>query len=169
MKIGIFSDIHNRLDHLEQAVYQMITLNCKHFIFLGDCTTENSFRRMIELSKNYPLDIVPGNNDYDLDTMHWIATNSLAAHLYPEHVTITRYGLKFSLSHYPKYALQEAYLGNVDIALYGHTHQAKCEMSGNCLLANPGELQGRTGRIGFGIFDTESRQLNLHTLECTPL
>ena len=34
-----------------------------------------------------------------------------------------------------------------------------------CLLANPGELQGRTGRIGFGVLDTETRIINLHTLD----
>lgn len=59
--------------------------------------------------------------------------------------------MKLSLSHYPKYALREARSGNADAALYGHTHQAVSERCGGCLLANPGELQGRTGRIGFGV------------------
>ena len=76
-----------------------------------------------------------------------------------------RYGMKLSLSHYPKYALREARSGNADAALYGHTHQAVSERCGGCLLANPGELQGRTGRIGFGVLDTETRIINLHTLD----
>lgn len=33
------------------------------------------------------------------------------------------------------------------------------------LLANPGELQGRTGRIGFGVLDTDTRIINLHNLD----
>ena len=53
----------------------------------------------------------------------------------------------------------------MDAALYGHTHQAVREMYRGCLLANPGALQGRTGRIGFGILDTDSRILTLHSLD----
>ena len=49
MKIGIFSDLHNRTDHLEPAMHRMRLLGCGHFIFLGDCTTPESFRRLIEL------------------------------------------------------------------------------------------------------------------------
>ena len=73
--------------------------------------------------------------------------------------------MKLSLSHYPKYALREARSGNADAALYGHTHQAVSERCGGCLLANPGELQGRTGHIGFGVLDTETRIINLHNLD----
>ena len=97
--------------------------------------------------------------------MRQMAAASPAARLHPEHAIITRYGMRLSLSHYPKYAFQEARNGQVNAALYGHTHQAGREMYGNCLLANPGELQGRTGRIGFGILDTDSRSMNLHTVD----
>lgn len=165
MKIGIFSDMHDRTDHLEPAMRQMRLLNCGHFIFLGDCTTPESFQRLIELTEGLPLDAVPGNNDYELAIMRQIAVNSPAARLHPEHVLLTRYGMSLSLSHYPKYALQEVRNGQVNGALYGHTHQAGREMYGKCLLANPGELQGRTGRIGFGILDTDSRIMDLHTVD----
>lgn len=165
MKIGIFSDLHDRTDHLEPAMRQMRLLDCGHFFFLGDCTTPESFLRILELTSGLPLDAVPGNNDYDLLLMHRMAANSPAARLHPEHAVITRYGMKFSLSHYPKYAMREARSGNVDAALYGHTHRAIQEMYGDCLLANPGELQGRTGRIGFGILDTGSRIMNLHAVD----
>mgnify|MGYP000773761630 FL=1 len=112
MKIGIFSDLHNRTDHLEPAMHRMRLLGCGHFIFLGDCTTPESFRRLIELTEDFPLDAVPGNNDYDVETMRRMADSSPAARLHPEHVLITRYGMKLSLSHYPKYALREARSGN---------------------------------------------------------
>ena len=88
-----------------------------------------------------------------------------------ESVSVTLYGeilpdsAEQTPSHYPKYAMQEARSGSVDAALYGHTHQAVREMYRGCLLANPGELQGRTGRIGFGILDTDSRIMNLHSLD----
>lgn len=165
MKIGIFSDMHDRTDHLEHAMHRMRQLDCGHFMFLGDCTTPESFQRLIELTEGLPMDAVPGNNDYELDIMRRMAANAPAARLHPEHALITRYGMKFSLSHYPRYAMQEARRGGVDAALYGHTHQAVQEMYDGCLLANPGELQGRTGRIGFGILDTDSRIMNLHTLD----
>jgi len=118
MKIGIFSDLHNRTDHLEPAMHRMRLLGCGHFIFLGDCTTPESFRRLIELTEDFPLDAVPGNNDYDVETMRRMAASSPAARLHPEHALITRYGMKLSLSHYPKYALREARSGNADAALY---------------------------------------------------
>lgn len=165
MKIGIFSDIHDRTDHLEPAMRQMHRQGCGHFIFLGDCTTPESFRLLLELTQGLPLDAVPGNNDYELPVMDKMAAASPAARLHPGHAVITRYGMNLSLSHYPKYAWQEVRKGHVDAALYGHTHQALQEMAGNCLIANPGELQGRTGRLGFGILDTDSRTMNLHTLD----
>ena len=117
MKIGIFSDLHNRTDHLEPAMHRMRLLGCGHFIFLGDCTTPESFRRLIELTEDFPLDAVPGNNDYDVETMRRMAASSPAARLHPEHALITRYGMKLSLSHYPKYALREARSGNADAAI----------------------------------------------------
>ena len=165
MKIGIFSDIHDRTDHLEPAMRQMHRQGCGHFIFLGDCTTPESFRLLLELTQGLPLDAVPGNNDYELPVMDQMAAASPAARLHPGHAVITRYGMNLSLSHYPKYAWQEVRKGHVDAALYGHTPQALQEMAGNCLIANPGELQGRTGRLGFGILDTDSRTMNLHTLD----
>ena len=124
MKIGVFSDMHDRTDHLEPAMRQMRLLDCGHFMFLGDCTTPESFQRLIELTGGLPLDAVPGNNDYELAIMRQLAACSPATRLHPEHVLLTRYGMKFSLSHYPKYAMQEARSGNVDAALYGNTHQA---------------------------------------------
>ena len=89
MKIGIFSDLHNRTDHLEPAMHRMCLLGCGHFIFLGDCTTPESFRRLIELTEDFPLDAVPGNNDYDVETMRRMAASSPAARLHPEHALIT--------------------------------------------------------------------------------
>lgn len=109
MKIGVFSDMHDRTDHLELAMRQMRLLDCGHFMFLGDCTTPESFQRLIELTGGLPLDAVPGNNDYELAIMRQLAACSPAARLHPEHVLLTRYGIKFSLSHYPKYAMQEAH------------------------------------------------------------
>ena len=165
MKIVLFSDIHDRTNHLEQAMHRMLRLGCGHFIFLGDCTTPESFRRLLELAQGLPLDAVPGNNDYDLLAMHQMAAASPAARLHPELAVITRYRMKLSLSHYPRYAWQQVRKGHVAAAHYGHPHQALQEMAGNCLIANPGELQGRTGRLGFGILDTDSRTMNLHTLD----
>lgn len=164
MNIGIFSDIHDRLDHLEQAMDDMHRLGCGHFMFLGDCTTPASFRRLLELTGNLPLDAVPGNNDYELTEMRRMASASAAARLHRDHALITRYGLTFSLSHYPKYALQSFRREEAEIILYGHTHMAEKEWQGERLIANPGELQGRTGRLGFGVLDTDSRRFTLHSL-----
>ena len=86
MKIGIFSDIHDRTNHLEQAMHRMLRLGCGHFIFLGDCTTPESFRSLLELAQGLPLDAVPGNNDYDLLAMHQMAAASPAA----RHLAIAR-------------------------------------------------------------------------------
>lgn len=57
-------------------MHRMRLLGCGHFIFLGDCTTPESFRRLIELTEDFPLDAVPGNNDYDVETMRRMADSS---------------------------------------------------------------------------------------------
>lgn len=82
MKIGVFSDMHDRTDHLELAMRQMRLLDCGHFMFLGDCTTPESFQRLIELTWGLPLDAVPGNNDYELAIMRQLAACSPAARLH---------------------------------------------------------------------------------------
>ncbi len=165
MKIGVFSDVHDKIDHMQLAMDQMHILGCGHFIFLGDCCTPACFRKMVEFSRDLPLDAVPGNNDYNTEALRDIANRSTAARVHSAHALITRHGIKLSLSHYPKYALQEARLGSVDVALYGHTHETYRAMEGDCLIANPGEIQGRFGKIGFGILDTERLTINLHAIE----
>ncbi len=165
MKIGVFSDAHDKIDHLEQAMNQMHAMGCGHFIFLGDCCTPGCFKKMLEFTKGLPLDAVLGNNDYNPEALKDIANRSDSARVHPEHVVLTRHGIKLSLSHYPKYAMQEARLGAVDAALYGHTHAAYRETFGHILIANPGEIQGRTGTIGFGILDTERLTISQHTIE----
>ena len=165
MKIGVFSDMHDRTDHLELAMRQMRLLDCGHFMFLGDCTTPESFQRLIELTWGLPLDAVPGNNDYELAIMRQLAVCSPAARLHPEHVLLTRYGMKFSLSHYPKYAMQEARSGSVDAALYGHTHQAVREMYAGACWPIRGNSRAGPAASASGILDTDSRIMNLHSLD----
>ncbi len=147
------------------AMDQMHILGCGHFLFLGDCCTPACFRKMLEFSRDLPLDAVLGNNDYNSEALRDIASRSLSARVHEEHALITRHDIKLSLSHYPKYALKEARLGTVAVALYGHTHEAYRDMDGDCLIANPGEIQGRFGKIGFGILDTERLIINLHAIE----
>lgn len=165
MKIGIFSDIHDRTEHLEPAMQEMHLLGCTYFIFLGDCTTPNSFSRLLKWTRDLPLDAVPGNNDDELRAMQQLALASPAARLHGEHVIIMRGGLRISLSHYPQPALKAARSGTADVALYGHTHIAEQDLINHCLIANPGELQGRTGHLGFAVLDTETRRIELHKLK----
>jgi putative phosphoesterase len=161
MKIGIISDIHDEIDHLREVMLRIQADSCDRLICLGDVCSPSTLDLLSSLSGELPIDLVWGNCDDPF------SLESAASHL--PHVTthgreahLTLGGRSVAFTHLPHTAERWAFEGQHDLVLHGHTHEAFCRHIGSCILANPGEIQGRTGRISYALFDTELLELTIH-------
>lgn len=73
-------------------------------------------------------------------------------------------GGSLAFTHYPALARQLAESGRYRAVFYGHTHRPAAETvetdAGPCLLANPGDVEGRYGRVGGLLWDSVSGRLD---------
>lgn len=150
MKIGIISDTHDRLTHIEKAVDIFIHNNVTSVYHAGDFTSPFTVRAFKRLT--VPLKCVFGNNDGDKELlrksfsqMDSVLENSILFDS-PE-------GLSLAMTHYPETA--EHLSGRYDIVIFGHTHKKHVEKKGKSLLVNPGEACAwLTGEASVFILDT---------------
>jgi len=63
---------------------------------------------------------------------------------------------KIALHHYPDVAKPLAESGSWDAVFSGHDHRKYQYRFGSTLWANPGEVMGRFGEPGFGVYDTQA-------------
>lgn len=130
MKLLILSDSHGVLEHMVEAI---AAEQPDYLIHLGDHSRDAD-----ELGRQFPyLPIlsVQGNCDFGPGQQQALAeyggVRVLAVHGH-------RYGVKSGLLRY-FYAAKE---NQVDVALFGHTHQAYCEARDGLWLLNPGTCGG---------------------------
>lgn len=164
MNIGVISDIHDRTDHLQLVMEEIDKGGCEIIIFLGDLEEPSTLISLIKLGNGRPLHIILGNNDSEINRIKGIVgkNENITFHGIRGHTTIDH--LRIGMSHYPSIAEQHILSEDYDVVLHGHTHIASCKTIRGCILANPGEIQGRTGQIGYGILDTQQRTFVLHRL-----
>ena len=131
MKLLVFSDSHGNIEHMRRAVEQERPDQILH---LGDV-----MRDAVELSvayPNIPLELVPGNCDYATDVpaqkiLFFEGRRILMTHGHIYHV-------KLGIGQ----AVRAAVEANVDILLFGHTHEAfGCQQDGLWVM-NPGTIRG---------------------------
>ena len=73
-------------------------------------------------------------------------------------------GLKIALLHGHEEELLRSLVssGAYDVAVHGHTHEAKAERSGDTLVINPGEVCGYlTGKCTIALLDTVTREARI--------
>jgi len=65
-----------------------------------------------------------------------------------------------AFTHFPALAAQAAATGQYQAVFYGHTHRRAHELldtsGGTCLLANPGDIEGRHGAPGGLLWDSDT-------------
>lgn len=131
MKLLVFSDSHGNVEHMRKAVEQERPDQILH---LGDV-----MRDAVELSmayRNIPLELVPGNCDYATDVpaqkiLFFEGRRILMTHGHTYHVKL---GMGLAVK-----AAREA---QVDILLFGHTHEAFCQQQDGLWIMNPGTIRG---------------------------
>lgn len=128
LRVDVVSDTHGHLSReLEEAVR-----GCDLLVHAGDICSEADLEELRALVPE--VKAVLGNNDYGYDYGPGVAPVAV----------FTYGGLRFSVSHY-RHMLP---VSTSDVAICGHTHVAKVEQAGPCLVMNPGSASYPRGSRG---------------------
>ncbi len=139
MKILVFSDSHGRLGPMMEAVEKE---RPQRVFFLGD-----HYRDGVALMDAYPdlpMELVRGNCDWDSA---------------PDELIVEAGGVKFLLTHGHRYWVKSgtdqlarsAREKGVDVACFGHTHDALNMPDRGVWMFNPGTAGGVHARVGYGM------------------
>lgn len=139
MKILVFSDSHGRLGLMLDAVEKE---RPQRVFFLGDCYRDG--QALADAYPDIPMELVRGNCDWDKA---------------PDELIVEAGGVKFLLAHGHRYGVkggtdQLAYAARekgVDVACFGHTHDALNMPDRGVWLFNPGSAGGIHARAGYGV------------------
>jgi putative phosphoesterase len=69
-------------------------------------------------------------------------------------------GGSLAFTHFPARAQRLAESGAHKAVFFGHSHRPSEAWVGSCLLANPGDVQGRYGRVGGLLWDSVTGRLD---------
>jgi uncharacterized protein len=158
-RIAILSDSHDNIWNLEKALVQVQRMKADVLLHCGDLVAPFVLDQLAQGFAG-PIHVVLGNNDGDGRLLHAIASQYSHVNLHGLYVELEMGDRRIALIHYPEPALRIAQSGHFDLVCYGHDHQKYQEQIGRCYLVNPGEIMGRYGEPGWGLYDGES-----HTYE----
>ncbi len=163
MKIAILSDVHNQTRAMIQALKAAKQAQCEALIFLGDFESPQCLELMVQEWQK-PLHFVLGNNDYPRHKFEAIAQQHAHVHCYGDSACIQLAGKEIYFSHYPHLAQLALQHQEIELILYGHTHEAHMQKTGAQLLLNPGELQGRQSTRSWALYDSLTHSASHHEL-----
>lgn len=163
MLVALLSDIHDHTTHLLLALQAAKERGCTHLLFMGDMASASTFCLLRE-EWPHPLDLVFGNNEYELQTFERMASQWPHTTLHGDLADITLGERRLFFCHLPRDAGRAVRSGKYDAVFFGHTHQAEVCTSGHTLIANPGEVYGRREAPGFAVYNTETNTVQLISL-----
>jgi putative phosphoesterase len=162
--IAVLSDIHDRTDRLRDLLTVLRPLSVEALVLCGDITRPQTLAQcqLPGARLSYCLgNCDQGRQDELLDaalTLQARAFPSLGRLALPE-------GGALAFCHFPAQARQAAQSGLYRAVFYGHTHRAAQETlalpGGAVLLANPGDVEGRYGRLSALLYDSVDRSCTL--------
>jgi putative phosphoesterase len=159
MKAAIVSDIHDNIWNLEGILRQIRESGVEILLFLGDFCAPFTLAQLAE-GFSGPIHVVFGNNDGDTFLISKVASKHAHVTLHGQLAEIEVGGKKVGLNHYPDIARRLAESGAYDAVFSGHDHQRYVHQIGRTLWANPGEVMGRFGQPGFGLWDTGTMEFS---------
>jgi len=167
MLIGLISDTHDRLPYIEKAIKRLNEEQVELVLHAGDYIAPFVASKFKELKAD--LIGVFGNNDGDKNLL-LKKFSQIGAEIRGRFAEIIVDGLKIALLHGEEEELLKALINaeNHDLLVHGHTHEAKIYRKGEMLIVNPGEVCGYlTGKSTIAIFDTQTKEARIITLEQT--
>jgi putative phosphoesterase len=168
MRVAVFSDSHDQIKHLEAALAAANQAGADMILHCGDLCAPFMVDRLGR-SFSGPIHVVFGNNDGDGRLLQTVASRYPQISLHGVYAEIEMSGRMLAMIHYPEPARRIAQSGQFDLVVYGHNHLKHVEeitkASGTPgILANPGELLGMNGAPTWGLYDTNSGDFTLQTL-----
>ena len=160
--VGIISDTHDNRKAIRQAVEIFNSRGASLVIHAGDLVAP--FTALDFKSLNCSMEIVFGNNDGERIglSVSFKETGSLL----PGPRTFSFQGKKFLLMHEPGSLETLAGSDNVDVIIYGHTHEIDIR-KGPPLIINPGEAGGwLRDKSTIALLDLETMAVEVIELKC---
>ncbi len=155
MQIGILSDIHDHLTHLDLALKVAKERGVAKLIFCGDFCSPIAARALAVFDGE--VHCIFGNGDADRFAMlNFANTDGKNLILHGDHAEIELAGRRIAMIHFPFATSALARSGDYDAVFYGHTHNADLERVGDCLRLNPGDIMGWRNPASMAFYDTET-------------
>jgi uncharacterized protein len=156
MLIGICSDTHDHVEHIQKAVVVFRKRSVGMVIHAGDYCSPFT----IPLFEGLPLHGIFGNNDGDKYLL-MKKFDEIGAVLHGDFLTFEQDKLRFAVYHGTHAEITESLelCGKYDVIISGHTHQARVDTIGDTLSINPGSVNGFDQDALVALFDTETRQV----------
>jgi putative phosphoesterase len=172
MRLGVFSDTHDRLEKIEHAARVFVDQGVDLIVHCGDMIAPfiKNALSIVEASGT-PAVGVYGNNDGERAGIVKIMGGILKVE--GDVLELERAGKKIVVYHGTSLTLLNALIhsGRYDLVLTGHTHQKRVEMVNQTLVVNPGEGCGYlTGEATIAIVELlEGRPLQPSDVTIVPL
>ena len=148
------SDAHDNWANLEKAIAIVNERGCEVLLFAGDLIAPPGLAVLEQFKGSVKL--VWGNNEGEIVGITKMCAASDKLELCGDTFEGTLGGVRIFMNHYPRLAELAAKSGEFDLSICGHTHEYEERKVGECVLLNPGEVQGyKTGEAGFVVWDTE--------------
>lgn len=163
MLFAVASDVHDRLDHWNALWPKLLAEAPQALILCGDLSRPETLRGL--RPKGLPWAFCLGNCDSAAGAALRAEGLALGATVWGE---LGRWSLPeggaIAFTHFPSVARRVALEGRHRAVFYGHSHRAAEERldgaHGSTLLANPGDVEGRYGRISALLWDSRSGALH---------
>ncbi|MDZ7681212.1 MAG: metallophosphoesterase [Fodinibius sp.] len=161
MVVGLISDSHDHLPHIEAATDIFRKRDVPLVLHAGDFCSPFT----IPPFEGLHLKGVFGNNDGD----HYLLMQKFAA-IGAEHLgsfgALTIGGRKVALYHGTDAPITAALeqCGSYDVVISGHTHEIKAEMVEKTLAINPGTAHGFGEQATVALLDTETLDVEFKEL-----
>ncbi|MGL4465033.1 MAG: metallophosphoesterase [Planctomycetia bacterium] len=155
MLLGIVSDSHDHLTHLERALARFEKEKVDAVLHPGDFVAPFAAKLLVARWTG-PLFVVFGNNDGERKGLAKVLPTVQDGPLLVE-----LGGRRISMDHYPPDA-EHRPIADCDVVLFGHTHQTLVERKDGVLHLNPGECCGWvTGKPTAALLDTVSLKVEI--------
>ena len=160
-KIAVFSDSHDHLQSLQNALQAANRAGAELLLHCGDLCAPFVLRT-ISRQFSGPIHVVFGNNDADGRLLQTIAAENPHVTLHGIYAEMEVGGRQVAMIHYPEPARRIAQSGQLDLVCYGHDHTQLLERIGETWLLNPGELMGMRSIPTWALYDTETDCVTIH-------
>ncbi len=163
MKIAFCSDSHDNVPNIDKFLLYCKKNKVNLIIHCGDWAAPNILKHFRE-NFNGEIYGVLGNVHGETEEMLTTAERN-RINLSEDVTELEIDGIKFQVVHYPDKAEKLCQKGQADLVLYGHDHKPWLKKKESCYMTNPGTLGGLFNRASFGMYDTQTKKIDLIILD----